>query len=602
VSTHAFRHTALTAGLIAAAAVPALAQRSNPHRLSGSEYRKLKDRIYALEAEEDRFEPDATGLEGNWRLTGTRTYTDEGERVVDEIAGEFHVYYDERYDEAWEAEGKVKAGRGSVFEVDDGVVEDDVLRGELDKDSAIHTLPGNPDRPGAIEMTVNEDGTLSVTFTSDRTGPDGSPLVRGSGRAVRAWDLSLEEIEAELFALYTKQRQHRYDRPGPVRFATPADAVSARFAPTVRHDPDGIERMLVGMVEEARESIDLCLFEFELMDVARALVRAKERGVRVRMVTDTEELEMEAVRHLDHAGIGVVGDGRTSLMHNKFIVFDGERIWTGSTNVTPSGIYLQDNNALTFRSEALARVYTTEFEEMFVDAQFGPTSAPNTPWSGWQEARADGDDDPTERWLEVGADTEVQVYFAPEDEPMARLVEVVRSARKSIKFLAFAYTSEPLIDVMVERMRSEDRVTIEGVFEARHAGWSSIAIGPLHNAGLETAAAEGEPSRVTVRFDDNPFPVHHKVIIIDDEIVCTGSFNFSDAADRTNDENLLIVRNPALARAFAAEFANIMSTTDPTDPRIGVSGMPEGFTPLDLTTASADAAGVAARVDAALGD
>ncbi len=53
--------------------------------------------------------------------------------------------------------------------------------------------------------------------------------------------------------------------------------------------------------------------------------------------------------------------------------------------------------------------------------------------------------------------------------------------------------------------------------------------------------------------------MHHKVIIIDERIVIFGSFNFSDNANTQNDENLLIVENPDIARAFKSEFDRVLT-------------------------------------------
>ena len=54
--------------------------------------------------------------------------------------------------------------------------------------------------------------------------------------------------------------------------------------------------------------------------------------------------------------------------------------------------------------------------------------------------------------------------------------------------------------------------------------------------------------------DGNPYTFHHKSFIIDNKIVVIGSFNFSNNADRSNDENLLIVHNPEIAAEFLKEF------------------------------------------------
>ncbi|MSR54347.1 MAG: DUF1669 domain-containing protein, partial [Gemmataceae bacterium] len=72
---------------------------------------------------------------------------------------------------------------------------------------------------------------------------------------------------------------------------------------------------------------------------------------------------------------------------------------------------------------------------------------------------------------------------------------------------------------------------------------------------------------LAVFLDANPRNMHHKVIVIDGEIVICGSFNFSDNADRTNDENLLIIYNRAIAAKFEEEFQRIHSAAKAVDGR-----------------------------------
>jgi len=64
-------------------------------------------------------------------------------------------------------------------------------------------------------------------------------------------------------------------------------------------------------------------------------------------------------------------------------------------------------------------------------------------------------------------------------------------------------------------------------------------------------------ANVQVRTDGNPHVMHHKVIIIDRQTVIFGSFNFSDSANRRNDENVLIVHDPAFANYFVEEFETV---------------------------------------------
>ena len=88
---------------------------------------------------------------------------------------------------------------------------------------------------------------------------------------------------------------------------------------------------------------------------------------------------------------------------------------------------------------------------------------------------------------------------------------------------------------------------VAGVFETSGSQTRFSELGRLKQAGLD------------VLQDGNPWTMHHKVIVIDGRVVIFGSFNFSAAADRSNDENLLIVDDAGLASAFEAEYQRVRS-------------------------------------------
>ena len=69
---------------------------------------------------------------------------------------------------------------------------------------------------------------------------------------------------------------------------------------------------------------------------------------------------------------------------------------------------------------------------------------------------------------------------------------------------------------------------------------------PFQQAGLD------------VRLDGNLNGLmHHKVIIIDQKIVITGSYNFTAAAETTNDENVVIIFSPEVAAQYLQEFQRV---------------------------------------------
>jgi phosphatidylserine/phosphatidylglycerophosphate/cardiolipin synthase-like enzyme len=286
---------------------------------------------------------------------------------------------------------------------------------------------------------------------------------------------------------------------------------------------------LIGRIQAAQNTIHIAAFEFNLTAVAEALVAAHRRGVEVRWVTDDEYgLEVDGEEGhgqfamLERAGIQVKDDGRSALMHDKFWIFDGQTVWTGSMNATVNDSFRNNNNVLVIESPPLAALYEREFAEMW-DGQFGPTSPSTT---GDQTVTVDG--------------TPVSVLFAPEDQAMNQLIALIKGSQSSIRFMAFSFTHDELGAAILARAQAG--VDVRGIFETRGSETEYSELSPLYCAG------------VSVRQDGNPGSFHHKVLIVDGETVVTGSLNFSQNADESNDENVVIVRNADIAAQYLDEF------------------------------------------------
>ena len=298
---------------------------------------------------------------------------------------------------------------------------------------------------------------------------------------------------------------------------------------------------LIEKINAAQTSIHIAAFEFDLTPVAEALIAAKQRGVDVRWVTDDEQ-GLEADEEPGHgqfamlqaAGIEVRSDARSALMHNKFWIFDGQMVWTGSTNVTQSGIFRQDNNVVVVQSPALAAIYEREFQEMWA-GQFGPRS-PST----------------LDEQVTVVNGSQIVVIFTSEDPALeTAIVPIVKSATKSVRFLAFSFTDYPLADAMSQRAQAG--VDVAGVFE---------------KVGSETEAAELRTlmcRKLPVRQDGNPGFLHHKFIVVDERIVITGSMNYSTNAETNNDENVIIIDNADIARLYLQEFERVWNLASDPD-------------------------------------
>ncbi len=307
------------------------------------------------------------------------------------------------------------------------------------------------------------------------------------------------------------------------------------FAPCAPASPTGIDDAFIRFLDGAQTSIFAAFFELSLPEAARVLVARKEAGVDVRLVTDSQYENEDALRVCMAAGIPVTFETGSAFMHNKFCIVDGERVWTGSTNITENGMYRNNNNALLIESKDLSANYIAEFSEMFEQRQFGRGSPRNTPFP------------------EITIDeTRIECYFAPEDRVEDEIVNEIRDAGTTIDVMAFSFTSEPIAKAMATRLGKGVRV--RALFETRQAGSQYSQDDFLAANGAE------------VYMDTNGDNMHHKVLIIDKEVVVTGSYNFSKSANTQNDENVLILHSPVLAERYIQEFESLLPPGQSTAP------------------------------------
>jgi HKD family nuclease len=330
-----------------------------------------------------------------------------------------------------------------------------------------------------------------------------------------------------------------------VTLATPAplpaaagDGISAHFFGTLTGStsqaPTAADALFAGYVAAATTSIDVALYELDRAGVRDALIAAHQRGVAVRVVGDDEIAasigDGPFYSALTAAGIPLVTDApRSSLQHNKFAVFDGTVTWTGSANFSDTAFSRNGENVVVVTSTLIADIYTDEFEEMFGGA-FSTAKVDNTA----DEALVDG--------------RRVEVAFAPSDNVQARLIAALNSADHSIRVAMFSFTSDPLGDALIAA--HQRGVSVEVLLNAVASGTASSERDRLCAAG------------VTVRVEDWNGTLHNKYAIIDaatasDPLVITGSTNWSANAVTSNDENAIIIHDPAIAAAFTADFARL---------------------------------------------
>lgn len=152
--------------------------------------------------------------------------------------------------------------------------------------------------------------------------------------------------------------------------------------PIIHYAPvENLENIDVALIEKARQRIDFAAYMLTDWPVISALIRAAERGVRVRVYLGAKQFaggqtvprlhELTSIPGVEvrfkHAG--------SPLMHLKSYEIDGRWLRTGAANFSASGLKRQDNDLLVIDSAAAAAAFERRFEAMFAQGEALPSQA-----------------------------------------------------------------------------------------------------------------------------------------------------------------------------------------------------------------------------------
>ena len=275
-------------------------------------------------------------------------------------------------------------------------------------------------------------------------------------------------------------------------------------------------KVFESLIKSANSSVHCALYDIELKNVINALaMQSKVSDVKVVMDHSNYKGQVKgnAIRFNDEKG--------QQLMHNKFCVIDGNIVLTGSFNPTENDNYKNNNNVVVLYSKTLAGNYEDEFNELW-KGRFGKGSKVKNPI------------------LYING-IEIENYFCPEDGCMGHIIDLIENSKSSIYFMAFSFTSGEIASALIKK----EGIDIKGIMDSEQSSNKFSQLKRLQGFGIN------------VKKDSNKYKMHHKVFIIDNETIATGSFNPTSSADSKNDENLLIIHDKKTTDEFLKEFVSL---------------------------------------------
>ena len=264
-------------------------------------------------------------------------------------------------------------------------------------------------------------------------------------------------------------------------------------------------------ISMANFSVYCAFYDLDLKNIITALAR-KSKTADVKLVMDSSNYEKQI------KGDGVKLDNNGQLMHNKFCIIDSSIVITGSFNPTGNDNNRNNNNVVVIYSISLAKNYEDEFNELW-NSNFGKGGKVYNP-------------------IIYINDIKIENYFCPEDDCASHVVDLIENAESSVYFMSFSFTNKEIAGSIIKKSGLDAR----GILDSSQSSGKYSQFKRLQEFGIY------------VKKDANKYKMHHKVFIIDNETVVTGSFNPTLSGDDKNDENLLIIHDKKIAGAFLKEF------------------------------------------------
>jgi len=286
---------------------------------------------------------------------------------------------------------------------------------------------------------------------------------------------------------------------------------------------DECREHLLDFLQSADDYIHCAFYDLDLPEIID-LLKEKQDEIDVKVVTDKDN--SENILDLNP----VDNEGKSQLTHNKFCVIDSDKVFTGSLNPTERGNFFNFNNMLIVYSKYLAENYESEFQELW-NKKFGYGKRVKYPIVYLNEKK-------------------IENYFCPEDSCSRHVIDNLKEADNEIYFMTFSFTHDEIGQTLVDK--HNEGLKIKGILEK--TGGSNYS--EYHNL---------KNNNIDVKWDEYKYNMHHKVFIIDNKTVITGSFNPTKSGDTKNDENVLIIHDEDIAKKYLEEFERVWNFEDKLD-------------------------------------
>lgn len=223
-----------------------------------------------------------------------------------------------------------------------------------------------------------------------------------------------------------------------------------------------------------------------------------------------------------------IKDYNDKIMHNKYFIIDKKIVWTGSMNISNTCASYNSNSSVAIKSEELAKIYTEDFEQMFLKNKHHSEKQNNI----------------NTKYINVDNNTRIIAFLLPEDKETYNIISgYINRAQKYIYVPMFFFTHTKYSQDLINARNRGVKVKIILDATSARTGYSKHEI--MRMAGIP------------VKIENWGGKMHEKSLIIDDKYLLIGSMNFTSGAHYQNDENSLLIENKEIAIKSRKRFEKL---------------------------------------------
>lgn len=296
---------------------------------------------------------------------------------------------------------------------------------------------------------------------------------------------------------------------------------------------------IIEAINRTKHTLDIALYNLQITEAVQAMMSARDRGVRVRVIFDYAHVYPSAGRQIQaviDSGIDtrvMKGRGGSGSMHCKYAVYDGELLETGSANWSLSAENASYENIMFVPDPHIIQGYRADFEWMWSQAK--PAGSPGAPSK--KPVPPPADPAPS---VNFNGTVLPSYIFSPRGGTEGAIVRAIDASTVEVDVAMFSFTSKPIMEAF-------KRASARGV-KVKLLLYSKSAFPFRQDVSknrIELRLAEGRVGNGLM---------HNKFAVLDRALLVNGSFNWSATAENLNTENTIFTMSPAYVAPYKAEF------------------------------------------------